>query len=65
MGPEERRIAIDSNSPYKPAIVVGYPYLKRYGQELVASGVNFYDLTMIFSDVTEIVYADSCCHVNK
>jgi hypothetical protein len=64
MGEDELRIAIRADHAYKPGAVGGYPYLRRYGQELIAEGVNFHDLTMIFSQVPEIVYADSCCHLN-
>lgn len=31
---------------------------------LRASGVAAFDLTMMFADVEETIYADSCCHVN-
>jgi hypothetical protein len=31
---------------------------------LQASGVNFSDLRMLFSDVTDALYIDDCCHFN-
>jgi lysophospholipase L1-like esterase len=30
----------------------------------VGSGVNFFDATMVFSQVEETVYCDDCCHFN-
>ena len=29
------------------------------------SGVRFADLTLVFADVQETVYADDCCHFNE
>lgn len=35
------------------------------GEELVAQGVDFHDLTMIYHDVPQTIYVDACCHPNK
>jgi hypothetical protein len=55
---------------YKPkragrGIISGYPLLQANGDELKKNGVNYYDLTMIFNDVNETLYSDTCCHLNK
>jgi hypothetical protein len=45
-------------------VQIGYPLLIAKGRELVGSGVNFFDATMVFSQVEETVYCDDCCHFN-
>jgi hypothetical protein len=41
-----------------------YPGMIAAGDRLRDAGVRFYDLTSVFSDVPETVYADWCCHYN-
>ncbi len=48
-----------------PAIGERYAHLRRMVGELRASGVPAFDLTMIYSDTSDTVYIDSCCHVNE
>ena len=50
---------------YGRAVPIGYPLLQRRGSELREAGVRFHDLTMMFKDVEEPVYSDSCCHLNE
>ena len=61
---EEKRNAFQPETGYGPHAAAGYPFLVRAGQELVAVGVPFWDLTMLFADEERTVYEDSCCHVN-
>jgi hypothetical protein len=61
----EARLALWDEQPYKKGVINGYPCLIKAGAELFASGVNFYDLTMIFHDNAELLYADTCCHLNE
>jgi len=64
LGAEERKVAIDPDSPYAASIVAGYPLLRAGGSRLAAAGVHFADLTHLFSGVDAPVYKDSCCHLN-
>lgn len=41
-----------------------YPGMIAAGDRLRDAGVRFYDLTSVFSDVPETLYADWCCHYN-
>lgn len=41
-----------------------YPTASQFGGRLRQAGVNFIDLTQTFSEVTETIYIDTCCHVN-
>lgn len=50
--------------PYRPWVERGYPKLRAAGRELAASGVAFHDLTELFAEERETVYADDCCHLN-
>ena len=50
--------------PYRPAVEQGYPHLIRLGRELSAQGVAFDDLSAIFNRRDELLYGDSCCHLN-
>lgn len=64
MSREERRLAFSPDHLYRRAVEHGYPELRKAGHALSEAGVNFHDLTMIFADVEEPVYADDCCHLN-
>jgi len=64
MSAAERQQALNEKSPYKPAVVRGYPILAQAGRELRGAGVNFTDLTMIYSTHEELLYVDDCCHTN-
>jgi hypothetical protein len=50
---------------YKPAARMGYPLLIEHGAALRQRGVDFVDLTGIFSEVRETIYRDACCHYNQ
>ena len=60
---EEKRIAID------PLRVEGtndmMVMLKAAAKNLRDSSVPIFDLTAIFSNITETVYKDDCCHLNN
>jgi hypothetical protein len=64
MSADEKRTVAPDTSPYRSLVVRGYPHLLKAGQDLKASGVNFTDLTRIFENVHEPVYADDLCHLN-
>ncbi len=53
-----------ANHPYRPAVEQGYPLLIRSGRQLAGRGVAFYDLSAIFAGRRELLYVDSCCHLN-
>ncbi len=61
---EEREIALDGNPNYRQAATRGYPYLIEYGKALSNRGIAFTDLTKLFEENDEVLYADSCCHLN-
>jgi len=65
MSPDERRVAIDPAHPYRRGVARGYPLLRERGPALAAEGVAFRDLTGVFAEVTEPLYVDDCCHVNR
>lgn len=50
--------------PYRLAVEQGYPRLIREGEALARAGVAFDDLTAIFKGRDELLYGDSCCHLN-
>ncbi|MFC1600959.1 hypothetical protein ACFL34_01250 [Candidatus Sumerlaeota bacterium] len=61
---EERRVALDPNSPYRGSIQQGYPYLLRKRAYLRESGVQTLDATGLFDNVEATVYGDEFCHLN-
>jgi hypothetical protein len=65
MKQEERAVAINDENPYRISVVKGYPFLRRYGHDLIGLGVKFHDLTMTFAGIEDILYGDDCCHLNK
>ena len=62
---EELSRAFDLDRRWSRGARLGYPHLRRAGAELRARGVDFHDLTMIFSDHQETIYNDTCCHFNR
>jgi hypothetical protein len=65
MSKEEQQVAIYDDHVYKPSVLLGYPALRQHGTELRKRGVDFHDLSMIFADVEEPLYTDTCCHLNQ
>jgi hypothetical protein len=66
MSNEERAIAIVKGGNRATwAAEQGYPILIEEGNELQKSGLNFFDLTMMFENETRMVYKDDCCHFNE
>ena len=65
MGARERALAYSKTHPYRKGVELGYPYLRRRGRELSSRGVQFFDLTEIFEENEEPLYADHCCHFNE
>jgi len=68
MSPAELAVAFDEKDgpgTMRAAVLHGYPMLQEAGRELVASGVDYVDLTMVYRDHEEPLYVDKCCHVGK
>lgn len=62
---KEIREAVDYNVSYSKFIKQGYPLLRKYGEKLSNSGINFFDLTAIFKNVKNQAYSDTCCHLTS
>ncbi len=60
---EERAIALWNND-HRKQFAQWYPVLQEQGELLEQQGISFNDLTMIFRDVPQVLYNDSCCHLN-
>lgn len=54
-----------STGCYREGVVNGYQFLINDSKKLIREGVNFFDLSMVFSDTEDILYADQCCHFNE
>lgn len=63
--PGEREVALPKHHAYDAPARKGYPGLIAAGERMRAAGLPFDDLTMVFADVSETVYTDGCCHVNR
>lgn len=61
----EKQNAFREDQPYRPGVVKGYPRLLAEKGALIAEGVDFHDLTMIYHDIPQPIYQDDCCHPNK
>ena len=61
----ERKVAYNLDHPYANFAIRGYPFLADASQSIQRAGVEYFDATAIFRDVTEDVYQDDCCHVNR
>ena len=62
---EELATAWAPQRPWSRAATSGYSFLQSAGQELVADGVDFHDLSLIFQSHQETIYSDICCHYNE
>lgn len=62
---EELKKAFDENFPHKSSVEMGYPQLIEASGRLLSSGENYHDLSMIFKDVSETAYVDTCCHLTE
>ncbi|MFO1076472.1 MAG: hypothetical protein U1E73_01960 [Planctomycetota bacterium] len=62
IGPDEAKVAIDLDHPWRPAVLGGYPLLQREAAALRTAGVDYTDLTRVFADVDDTIYTDTCCH---
>ncbi len=62
---ERQAIYPDPDYEYGNAIEKGYPYLIAAGAKLRSRGLNFHDLTGLFSNTRETIYVDTCCHYNQ
>jgi len=62
---DEKKVAYIPKHEWSVAAREGYGYLISKGRELSGKGFPFYDLTMVFNDVEESVYVDTCCHFGR
>jgi hypothetical protein len=53
---DERKVALNPGSPFKPGVERGYPLLEK---TLEPAGVN---AVHIFDEEPSAVYVDDCCH---
>ncbi|MCP4661428.1 MAG: hypothetical protein GY856_38990 [bacterium] len=61
----EKLVAFDPRHPWGPIVPKGYPHLVETGERLVAAGVSFHDMRLVFANVETTVYSDPCCHLNQ
>ncbi len=61
---EEKRIGVLNRQTQAPRINRGYRELRRLGAGLRGRGVWYHDLSLVFRQVKESVYADDLCHMN-
>ncbi|MEF3697387.1 hypothetical protein [Desulfolutivibrio sp.] len=65
MSENEKLIAISPTPGMAETTAQGYDRLAQHIADIEQAGIPFLDATMIFQNVTEDVYFDTCCHFNK
>lgn len=65
LSPDEERYAITRMGDNGRLTRAGYAKLSQAIPGLEASGVLFFDATGVFSNTTETLYYDTCCHFNS
>lgn len=65
MAATERQKFVSGTQRYGLAIKAIYPLLIERSAILQQKGIDFHDLTMLFSKVQEPIYADPFCHYNQ
>jgi hypothetical protein len=63
--PREQKIAILKGVGYGERYRQAYPMLSEKSSWLVNNGVDYTDLSDIYSAESGNIYIDNCCHVNK
>lgn len=64
--PEERAVAINPASPFKPGAEQGYPKLLAALVRSASAGSSpVFDATRLFDDERALVYVDDCCHYTQ
>lgn len=61
---EEIKNSYKEDHPYRKGVLLGYPAMLSVARDML-SRINFYDLSMIFSEEDRTIYADDCCHYNS
>lgn len=61
----ERAHAFVADHPYREGVDQGYQILRELGRDLSDYDVEFIDMTMLFKNYSETIYADNCCHYNR
>lgn len=65
MSDEERAVAISPRHEDSDPVIRAYPILQSRGATLRERGVEFIDLTGVFSATAEATYVDNCCHLTQ
>ncbi len=60
--PEEARVALSSESPFKVSVEKGYPVLVAESEAALATSGHFFNGISIFDNEPAPVYMDNCCH---
>jgi hypothetical protein len=61
--PEEAKIALSANSPFKTGVERGYPLLLKAADAAhLSKSITFLDATHLFDTEPLPVYMDDCCH---
>ena len=65
LSPDELKMSRDASRAEADAIRDGYPVLLAKRHRLRAAGVEFLDLSELYAEEPEMMYADGCCHLNQ
>jgi len=61
----ERANAVLESGSYGNVYQLYHPVLLEKSKVLEQRGVNYFDLTFIFKDISDTLYIDNCCHINN
>jgi hypothetical protein len=50
---------------FRDVAEAGYPVLSQAGASLLKDGVRFHDLSQLYRGMTDTLFVDACCHINK
>ncbi len=63
---EERRVALNPASPFKPGADQGYPkLLAALSRGVKEGGSPMFDATRLFDEESAAMYVDDCCHYTR
>lgn len=61
----EAKNAILEQNSYGNVYHNSYPVILEKAPRLIKNDVKYHDFTFIFKDISDTLYIDNCCHINK
>jgi len=65
LSPIEKNKYVLKSGSYGNVFASSHSNIVNSAKQLSEKGVNYYDMTYVFKDVSKTLYVDNCCHLNR